>query len=73
MKSKTSESEAKVKEYLIGSDADKGYSNNIKERLDLNILLKRLKDKNDSDKKLNFFIISFVTLVAAVVLLLIIK
>ena len=73
MKSKTSESEAKVKEYLIGSDADKGYSNNIKERLDLNILLKRLKDKNDSDKKLTFFIISFVTLVAAVVLLLIIK
>ena len=73
MKSKTSESETKVKEYLIGSDADKGYSDNIKDRLDLNILLKRLKDKNDSDKKLNFFIISFVTLVAAVVLLLIIK
>ena len=35
MKSKTSESEAKVKEYLIGSDADKGYSDNIKDRLSL--------------------------------------
>ena len=73
MKSKTSESETKVKEYLIGSDADKGYSDNIKDRLDLNILLKRLKDKNDSDKKLNFFIISFVVMVSAIVLLLIIR
>ena len=73
MKSKVSETETKVKEYLVGSDADKSYSDNSRGRLDLNILLKRLKDKNDSDKKLNFFIISFVTLVAAVVLLLIIK
>ena len=73
MKSKVSETETKVKEYLVGSDADKSYSDNSRGRLDLNILLKRLKDKNDSDKKLNFFIISFVVMVSAIVLLLIIR
>ena len=73
MKSKVSETETKVKEYLVGTDTEESHSDNSTGRLDLNILLKRLKDKNDSDKKLNFFIISFVTLVAAVVLLLIIK
>jgi hypothetical protein len=73
MKSKISEAEVKVKDYLVEADVEKGNSNNISGRLDLNILLKRLKDKNTSDKKLNFFIISFTVLVLTVVLLLIIK
>jgi hypothetical protein len=73
MKSKISEAEAKVKDYLVEADVEKGNSNNISGRLDLNIILKRLKDKKASDKKLNFFVISFTALVLTVVLLLIIK
>ena len=71
MKSRVSETE-KIKEYLGHSEDEKKYYGESKDRLDLNVLLKRLKDKNDSDKKINLIIITSLVLtflVAAIILI----
>ena len=71
MKSRISETE-KIKEYLDYSEDEKKYYDESKDRLDLNVLLKRLKDKNDSDKKINLIIITSLVLtflVAAIILI----
>jgi len=56
MKTKVSEPEIKVKEYLDKENNEEKHINTSEGRLDLNVLLKRLKDKRSSDKKLNFLL-----------------
>ena len=71
MKSRVSETE-RIKEYLGHSKDEKKYYDESKDRLDLNVLLKRIKDKNDSDKKINLIIITSLVLtflVAAIILI----
>ena len=73
MKSRVDETEAKVGEYLDDTDNKKNYSNGSEGRLDLNILLKRLKEKKDSDRKFNFILTLLLILASAVVFLILTK
>jgi len=63
----------KIKEYIDHSGEEENYFDGSKGRLDLNVLLKRLKDKNDSDKKINLVIISFLSLAFLVAAIIFIK
>ena len=71
MRTQTSDSESKSEEYSEEykdySDDDKKLDNAGSQNLDLNVLLKRLKDKIDSDKRLALLISCVVILISTVV------
>jgi hypothetical protein len=68
MKTKVSEPEIKVKEYLDKENNEEKHIGESEGRLDLNVLLKRLKDEKNSDKKLNFLLTGILTVVLFLVL-----
>ena len=68
MKTKVSEPEIKVKEYLDKENNEEKHINTSEGRLDLNVLLKRLKDEKNSDKKLNFLLTGILIIVLFLVL-----
>jgi len=68
MKTKVSEPDIKVKEYLDNKNNEEKYIDKSEGRLDLNVLLKRLQDEKKSDKKLNFLIITILIIVLFLVL-----
>jgi len=72
MKSRISETETKTREYTDHIENEINTSDESPSRLDLNVLLKRLKDQKDSDKKINLIVGSLMLVVSAVVALMII-
>ena len=62
MKSKVSETEIKAKEYADYTESDENTPTGDSRRLDLNVLLKRLKDQKESDKKLSLILQQFIQL-----------
>ena len=68
MKTKVSEPDIKVKEYLDNKNNEEKYIDKSEGRLDLNVLLKRLQDEKNSDKKLNFLLTGILTVVLFLVL-----
>ena len=72
MKSRISETETKTREYIDHTENEINTSGEAPSRLDLNVLLKRLKDQKDSDKKINLIVGSLMLVVSAVVALMII-
>ena len=73
MKSKVSETEIKAKEYADYTESDENTPTGDSRRLDLNVLLKRLKDQKESDKKLSLVLGSVAMLVFAVIALIILN
>ena len=72
MKSRISETETKTREYTDHIENEINTSDEASSRLDLNVLLKRLKDQKDSDKKINLIVDFLMLVVSAVVALMII-
>ena len=72
MKSRISETETKTREYTDHIENEINTSDESPSRLDLNVLLKRLKDQKNSDKKINLIVGSLMLVVSAVVALMII-
>ena len=68
MKTKVSEPEIKVKEYLDKENNEEKLIGESEGRLDLNVLLKRLKDEKNSDKKFNFLLTGILIIVSFLVL-----
>ena len=68
MKTKVSEPEIKVKGYLDKENNEEKYIGESEGRLDLNVLLKRLKDERNSDKKFNFLLTGILIIVLFLVL-----
>jgi len=68
MKTKVSEPNIKVKEYLDKEKNEEKHIGESEGRLDLNVLLKRLKDEKNSDKKLNFLLTGILIIVLFLVL-----
>jgi hypothetical protein len=68
MKTKVSEPEIKVKGYLDKENNEENHIGESEGRLDLNVLLKRLKDERNSDKKFNFLLTGILIIVLFLVL-----
>ena len=68
MKTKVSEPEIKVKGYLDKENNEENHIGEFEGRLDLNVLLKRLKDERNSDKKFNFLLTGILIIVLFLVL-----